>query len=250
MDRHLLTTTLLALSLACLASPVVDAATSWSDVEGRIQYGYYTEDLRTLKAVADTIEAGDPAEAMRGYYQGLARYRMLLVASGRNKDVAKDAAEACVDDLGASLKAQADSPESLALQAACMGILSGLKPWKAPVLGSRSTSQLERAVKLAPRNPRVLLLDALADYERPGFVGGDKERAFGKLQKAVAAFESERQGETPLPGWGAAEAYAYLARSYLDRGDALAARSALERALLLAPEYAYAKKLMTRIAAS
>lgn len=234
---------------ACLLAglpAVSSAATDWADVEARLQYAYYVEDARALRGIADTI-AALPADPMKSYYQGLLQYRLLLLATGKDKGAAKDAAESCVDRLGEANSARPDFAQSLALQAGCMGILSGLKPWKAPVLGSRSTSQLERSLKLAPRDPRVILLDALADYERPSFVGGDKARAFTKLQKAVTAFEAERQSIAPLPGWGAAEAYTYLARSHLDRGEAVDARAALERALLLAPDFAFAKRLMAKI---
>jgi Tfp pilus assembly protein PilF len=50
-----------------------------------------------------------------------------------------------------------------------------------------------------------------------------------------------------VPGWGLAEAYVYLARACLDKGDTVAARDALERALLAAPEFAEARRLMTKI---
>lgn len=242
-----MTTKAALLAVCLLAIPAMSfAATDWADVEARLQYAYYTEDTRALRNVAETI-ASAPSEPLRSYYQGLAQYRLLLLATGKDKGAAKDAAEACVDRLGEANEAKSDFAQGLALQAGCMGILSGLKPWKAPVLGSRSTSQLERSLQLAPKDPRVILLDALADYERPSFVGGDKARAFTKLQKAVAAFETERQGVVPVPGWGAAEAYTYLARSHLDRGEAVPARAALERALLLAPDFAFAKRLMAKI---
>jgi Tfp pilus assembly protein PilF len=51
------------------------------------------------------------------------------------------------------------------------------------------------------------------------------------------------------PGWGAAEVYTYLGRGYLGRGDMLAARDALERALLIAPDFALARRLLARITA-
>lgn len=221
----------------------------WGDIEARIDFGYYTQDARTLRSIADTLSGGGKADPERDYYRGFVQYRLLLLATqaGNGKDAAKDAAERCVDSLAEAIKARPGYADALALQSGCLGILSGLKPWKAPLLGPKSGTQLQQALKLAPRDPRVLLVDALADDERPAFAGGDKERAFGKFQKAVDAFEAERQGLTRLPGWGAPEAYYYLARSSLARGDAQAARVALERALLLAPDFALARQMMVRI---
>ena len=50
-----------------------------------------------------------------------------------------------------------------------------------------------------------------------------------------------------VPGWGAADAFTSLAQDYLTRGDAVAARNVLERALLVAPEFAQARRLMAEI---
>ncbi len=100
---------------------------------------------------------------------------------------------------------------------------------------------------MAPKNPRVLLIDALGDYEFSAALGGNKERALPKLRRAVAAFEAERGGAEALPGWGASEAYYYLGRDLLEHQDPVGARDALEHALLLAPEYAQARALMAKI---
>ena len=59
--------------------------------------------------------------------------------------------------------------------------------------------------------------------------------------------KQERQGLERIPAWGAAEAWQGLAQVYLDRGDAIAARSALEHALLLMPDYKSAHRLLDHI---
>ena len=69
----------------------------------------------------------------------------------------------------------------------------------------------------------------------------------GTFQNAVDAFEQERQGLERVPAWGAAEAWQGLAQIYLDRGDAIAARAALEHALLLVPDYTSAHRLLNHI---
>ncbi|MGD9599044.1 MAG: hypothetical protein AB7G76_05535 [Steroidobacteraceae bacterium] len=233
-----------ALLLIALPGGVAFAA-EWSDVEGRIEFAWYTEDLRALRGVIGTLPradaAGDQDGALREYYLGLGYYRVALLTQARDKGSSRAAAEDCVGHLDRALDAHGDFADALGLQAACMKLLATLKPWKSPLLGARSGAQIERALALAPRNPRVLLFGAALD--------GDPGRAFATLGKAVAAFEAERQGVAPLPAWGAPEAYLQLARSAFGRGDAAAARSALERALLLSPEFTAARRLLATLTA-
>jgi Tetratricopeptide repeat len=89
----------------------------------------------------------------------------------------------------------------------------------------------------------------MSDYELSGEKGGNKERALAKLRQVVAAFEAERTGAEPVPGWGAAEAWFLLARDLFDHGDPVGARDALEHALLIAPEFAQARRLMAKVTA-
>ena len=105
---------------------------------------------------------------------------------------------------------------------------------------------MQTALQLAPRDPRVRLLAAQLSYLS---AKSTRERAqlLAPFQSAVDAFELERQGLERIPAWGAAEAWQGLAQVYMDRGDPIAARSALEHALLLMPEYKSAHRLLDHI---
>jgi hypothetical protein len=226
--------------------------TAWRDTEARVQYGYYTEDARALTNVADTLGASDSHDPLRGYYAALADWRLALLAA-QSPAAARGASAAqllqrCVRELDLVLEARADFAEALALRAACALTPAGGANLHVPFTGPKPAKDLERAHALAPKNPRVLLAEALSDYLQGTSGSGNKERALTKLRAATAAFEAERAGPEPLPGWGAADAYLYLARDLLDHGDAVGARDALEHALLLAPDYAQARRLMAKIA--
>ena len=245
-----------AIVLAMGTGPATAAATAQAapvnpallDLEARIEYGYFTEDGRILQGLANTPSGEDAKDGMKSYYAGLAGYRLTLLDSSRDKLQARSAAEECVSSLDLALKATpaAVPAESMALQSACLLHLSELSGLRAPFAGSKSRSQMEKAVRLAPRNPRVLLLDAIVAFERAPN-GAESERALGKLKRAIGALESERQEVVHTPAWGLADAYTYLGRVYLNRGDAVKARDALERALLAAPEFQQARRLMTKI---
>ena len=232
----------------CLGAARVE--TSWRDMEARIQYGYYTEDARALRSLEDAVAADESHDKLHGYYAALLAWRLAQLAAQRPAAApgasAAQLAQRCVSEADTALAVQEDFAEALALRAACLVTPRDANPLQSSLAAHRSRRDIGRALQLAGRNPRVLLLDAMSDYQAPE-LGGNKERALVKLRAAVAAFELERAGTEPLPGWGAAEAYLLLARDLLDHGEAVAARDALEHALLLAPEFTQARRLMTQI---
>jgi hypothetical protein len=249
----LVNTSYLAIVAALLSTDAWSAETNWLDVESRIQYGYYTEDPRALTSVMELLAPSESESASKRYYAGLANYRLTQLTVARDKGRAKETAKACVDNLDQALNLQKathmeqESADALALESACLDMLAGLEAWRTPFAASKSGAQIEKARHLGPKNPRVLLLDAVEAYERPKGSAADKDYALRGFKQAAAAFEAERQQIEHVPGWGAAEAYVYLAKCQLDRGATLDARDALERALLIAPEFAEARRLMSKI---
>jgi tetratricopeptide (TPR) repeat protein len=218
------------------AASARSAEPRWLDLETRIQYGYYTEDRHSLHNLAESLGAPDSHDRLKSYYVGLLAYRLTQL------DPSKSEAQRCVRALDQSLHAQSDFADALALQSACLGVLAELGKWRTPFGAPKSATQLRKALDLAPKNPRVLLLDALAAYEH------DRANlSCDKFKSTAAGFDAERANVDQVPGWGAAEAYMWLGRCYLDKGDVVPARDALERALLIAPEFAQARRLLSSI---
>ncbi len=243
----LVNTSYLAVVVALLPVGAWSAETNWLDVESRIQYGYYTEDPRALAGVMELLAPSESESAFRRYYAGLANYRLTQLTAARDKGRAKETAKACVDNLDQAVNIQKDFADALALESACLDMLAGLEAWRTPFASSKSGSRIEKARHLGPKNPRVLLLDAVGVYERSNGSAAERDRALNGFKQAAAAFEAERRETEHVPGWGAAEAYVYLAKCQFDRGATLDARDALERALLIAPEFAEARRLMSKI---
>ena len=241
---------------ACLACLCVAGTLSaagdehWLDFEGQIQYGYYTEDPRALGNLAARLDSKEGAQPLQGYYAALAYYRLALTGEARDKAGAASSAEHCNTSVDAALQVRADWAEALALQGACLGLLAELKPLRAALAGPRSRSELVHARELEAHNPRVLLLDGWLELERPAKdMSAAKARACGDFAAAISAFEAARSGAEHVPEWGLAEAYTYRANCDLERRDAAAARDALERALLIAPDFQLARRLIGRITA-
>jgi hypothetical protein len=242
---------LLGLALAAGCALAQTQEQDWRDLESRIQYGYYTEDAAALRKLSENMSREEGHDKLHAYYAALLDWRMALLAAqgdgGSSAGAMAQLAHRCVSDVDAALAADADFAEALALRSACLATPLETAGGYAPLASHRARKDIERALQLAARNPRVLLVDAMSDYALAPARGGNKERALPKLRQTVAEFEAERGGVARLPGWGAAEAWLLLARDLLDHGDAVAARDALEHALLIAPEYTEARRLMTRI---
>jgi tetratricopeptide (TPR) repeat protein len=258
---------LLAAAVLVLPAAGLRAADArWLDIESRIQYGYFTEDSRALRNLVEPLASDDSHDRLKSYYAALLAYRLTLLAearadnsagggklptaarkSDRGRNEARQTVERCVGSLDHALEGQSDFADALALQSACLGLLAELSSWRAPFAVPKSASQIRRALQLAPKNPRVLLLDAIGAYERAKASGAAAAAPCDKFKNTAAVFETERANVDQIPGWGAAEAYTWLGRCYLDNGDANTARDALERALLIAPEFAQARRLLTSI---
>lgn len=250
-----------AAAIAASAAPLAAAAGTaqagarWGVVESRIESGYFQQDAAGLESLATTLARPDEAAAgeakadeWRSYYGALIAYRLALLANN-DESRAWPYTRRCVDDLNHALGLDAGSAEALALQSACLALQSRFDAWRSPLAAPLSRARIEKALRLAPRNPRVLLLGARAACDRPQLFGGDSQLGFALLQRAVSGFERQRAPADGLPAWGAADAFIDLAQDYLMRGDAVAARNVLERALLVAPDFAAARRLMAQIVA-
>jgi tetratricopeptide (TPR) repeat protein len=247
---HRVRSSLLLLAMLAAASVTLAADTDWRDVESRMQYAWYTEDARDLAAIADRLMAAPAGKPLRDYdltWIGLREGQLAATrAGGDTAAVVGRAAADCISSADAALAVRPTDAEVLALQSLCMDLRSRIRVVGMPFAGSRSRSQMQMALQLAPKNPRVRLLAAQLSYLNAKSAH-ERGQLLAPFQSAVDAFELERQGLERLPAWGAAEAWQGLAQVYLDRGDAIAARSALEHALLLMPDYKSAHRLLDHI---
>lgn len=235
---------LLLAALLGVSALAVAADTDWRDVESRVQYAWYTEDARDLARIESRMRELPDSDPKRSYYLTLVQLREAQIT--QDAAAAGRAAAGCIDSADAALADRPTDAEVLALQSFCMDLRSRSHPVGMPFGASRSRSQMQRALQLAPANPRVRLLFAQLSYAAAKSTS-ERTGQLTSFQRAVDAFELERQGLERIPSWGAAEAWQGLAQVYLDRGDAIAARSALEHALLLVPDYKSAHRLLNHI---
>jgi len=221
------------------------------DAKARAQYAYYAGSASDLRSARDAMQrlTDDPVwDDLAYYYIAYANYRLAQLFMESDKNTARERLDDCVDMAKPATKSKDLAAEAFALQSACFGLKSAVQPLKAMFFGPNAGRKIRKALNLSPANPRVVLLDAVNDYFRPRFYGGNKDRAFEKFNKAANLFDEDQAIREGYPDWGQAEVYAYLGNYYLEREDAIRARNAFERALLIAPDYEWVRDMLPRLA--
>ena len=243
--------TLIACGALCLLSTARAglATDEAADYETRIEFGYLSEDAKALRALERSLSAlatDGGGDRLLHYLAAHTSYRLAQVLDATHKPGAGGAAKSCVESLADLTRRDSTDVEAFAQKAACHGLLAGISVIKAVTHGPQAADTAAVALRLAPKNPRAHLAAALADYWRPGRLGGDRKRAFRGFKTAMALFEALPAGVSEFPSWGSADAYFWLGRCYVEQGDVAAARSALEKALIVAPDFVAARRQLAR----
>lgn len=231
-----------AASSACAqegAAPPKWADTLRTEIEKATLSGDAAQ-MTAARALADRVASAFPDDGLILHYQAYVMYRDAVVTGARGGD-----AGAVLDRAYSIFQrslAKHPLPETHALMAAIDGQMIARDPSRAMELGIASQQSNTAAVALGPTNPRVWLVRGQGSIYTPTEYGGGLGVAKDQLTRAIALFDKDapRPGE---PAWGKAEAYAWLGQVYEKLGDRTKAAEAYQKALAIAPDYAFAKGL-------
>ena len=199
------------------------------------------EAMRQIVTLARRAATAFPDDALVNHYLGYALYRL----AGPTMATDVDGALAMLAEAQSFLELAIEIEpiaESHALLSSALG-MQMVNEADAMTLGMQSGVEMGRARALGPRNPRVRLLEGISAFHTPEMWGGGHEAALAHFQAAIELF-AEDEPETPLPAWGHAEAYAWLGQTHAALGKPDEARAAYERALEIAPEYAWVRHVL------
>ncbi len=200
--------------------------------------------ILAARANLAAMAAGSADDASLQYWLAVADWRAVPLMAGDDKGK-KAAQRQCEAGLAAAERATQLAPsdaEAIALHAGLEGLsLSFKNPMAAMTLGPKMEEEMQKALTLAPNNPRVMLLDAINTFHKPAFVGGGAKNAREKLEKARAAFEAE---PTTPEHWGHDDVYVWLGRAAMELDDWTAAETWLEKALEVSPGHAWVGKVL------
>lgn len=241
MSQRIIAVSLLALGVfSTQLAAQSSAAIKWADSANKlIEAGMATGQPAGLDqaiALIDRVLTVTPNESVLLHYRGYALYRKANTMMGdeKKKAEAKALLEEADDALESSIKTLA-WPESYALRSSITGQMIGLgNPMSGMILGPRSESQMDKAVELGPKNPRVWMLKGVGTLYKPGMFGGGADKAEKELLKAIELFADDRP-VAPAPKWGHAEAYAWLGQAYAQQNKIAEARTAYQKVLQLDP---------------
>jgi tetratricopeptide (TPR) repeat protein len=197
------------------------------------------ERMVRARALVDRVLAAHPNDAWALHYAGFGLYREATIRRGRDTADVNPLYERALDYFDRSEKAKPIA-ETAALRASVLGQLIGTNPLKGMINGPRSTSAMDRAISLAPNNPRVWLVRGISAIYTPELFGGGLPKAEEYLKKALTNFERDTP-VSPAPAWGKHEPFIWLGQIYEKQGKRDAARAMYEKALAMEPEDGWVK---------
>jgi len=236
-------------------TPEPPAAEALLDAKHALMAATYYGDLDALARLTEElggIADRDSLAWLARYHAGFAHYVLaLMVGPNGLRSRAGDVpamlrqVDYGIGQLEASLAIRADFADALALLSNLYAMkLRGNPQRFARDLGPKAADLLERALQLAPRNPRVVLIDAMQLFWTPERAGGDRVKGLARWREACALFGAEVVPDTsPLPSWGHAEAWAWLPAAYMAirPPDFAEAERAAMRSLQVQPGYRWVR---------
>lgn len=184
------------------------------------------------------------SETFNGYDKALGLYRLGLSHNLMGQQAkAKPAIDQSISILESLEQTDPDNVEVKALLAQVYGYKVSLEPLKGAYYGIKSGKTIEQAESLAPNNPRVMLVKGIGKLNTPEMFGGSIEVAKASFEKAIAGFEDDQYSDYH---WGEAEAYTWLGMVEMQQGDAAKAKANWKQALVINPNYGWAKMLLAQ----
>ncbi|MGJ8691621.1 MAG: tetratricopeptide repeat protein [Thalassotalea sp.] len=179
----------------------------------------------------------------QGYIKALAFYRLSVSQNIKtNQQAAIKSLNSAISELEHAITLDPNDDESWALLSQCYGFKTIFEPQNVTILGPQANKALAKAEKLDPNNPRVMLFKGIISFNTPAIYGGSKTAAITSLNKAIELFADDKSSGS---SWGEAEAYIWRGLSYQATQQNDQAVSDFEHALAIAPDFGWAKMLLT-----
>jgi tetratricopeptide (TPR) repeat protein len=179
---------------------------------------------------AKALSAFETTNEFERLYQQY-RIGMLAMREG-DKKLAKKA----LGEVQKSLKNNYTNTNEAALYSATLGQAIALSPFRAVFLAGQAEEALEYSFETETQHAPTLMVRAIALYNTPSMMGGDKERAVTVFEEAISLYEQQE-------AWGYEDAWLWKIRALQATGQIDQAKADLAKALELFPDYAELQEL-------
>ena len=208
---------------------------------------YDAADVQQLQRAASLFKRAtnrNEHAALGHYYVGFAHKRIVDISRESTDEEDIRHLDIAIDHLETAIEKDDDFAEARALLASALGRKIGKKPQLGMFLGAKSSTQMKHAKKLAPDNPRVMLMAAISDLMTPEMWGGNPTQAIEGFERATTLFESYAP-ESPLhPDWGHSESYAWLGIAHMKQEQYGEAQSVFTTALEIDPDFSWVSEVL------
>ncbi len=211
--------------------------------EGEINRAYYASDVAELEEIRTELNEDDPNDA---YLAAYIDWRIASIhMSFADADAADTALERGQSTLEALVERVPDSADSWALLSTTYGMRIGIKPMSRGMsMGGKADRAIERALRLEPENPRVLVIYAIGKLNTPALFGGGRDAALEALDGAIASVSANGTGRY---AWGEADAYVWRGIARQRQDDLESAAADFDAALDAVPSYGWAEHLRANV---
>ncbi|NGP89657.1 tetratricopeptide repeat protein [Fodinibius halophilus] len=203
------------------------------------------EKLIKINAKLASLSKSDDSQTRKYsyYYRGYSYYRLQSSFPTIGEDQQEKYLEQAINMFKSAIKADSEFAEAYGLLGSCYGMkasgfFSGMK------YGPKSEEAMGKAKELAPKNPRIAMLDAVGTLYKPSMFGGGTDKAIEGFQKSATFFEKWTSPNKYAPQWGNAEVFAWLGQAYMKKEEYEKAEEAFQKALEVKPGYPWVKKVL------
>ncbi len=201
------------------------------------------EEIARIAYAMERFQEQEELKKYARYYTGYAWYRMYTLPAEDGSEPEEEFLDSGVEQLEAAIELDPQFAEAHALLGSiygmkASGMLSGIR------YGPKSQSAIERAMELAPENPRVFLIDGIGDFYKPSMFGGGVDNAIESFTTAADLFPAFEPKSELAPDWGHAEVYAWLGQAYSEQEKYGEAEEAYQKALEIDPNYGWVKYVL------
>jgi len=202
-----------------------------------------TGDVARLDHVVAYLERAAvayPNDGWISHYLGFAYFRTANVARGTGDAKRLKTMLELADKTLEKSEVRMELAETRALRSAVLGQMIGQSknPFTGMRLGPKADKELDKALAMAPTNPRVWAIRASAFLYKPKLFGGSMEKAEEYARRAIELVSNDHPTGF-APTWGESDAYLFLGQALFAQKKYADAKAAYDRVLALEPGNGY-----------